>query len=495
MGEKELPVDIVGSSNFGIDPKIMSSRTFNMIVSDNFLVDYGGYENVLNISPSEGRGIFTSTKTNLQYICVDNNIFQINQVGVNKKSEKLFSYRFIAQIDSFDGDVFFDENEARQIAICDKSYLYIYNYSTGDFLKADLPQGFVPAYVTYQNGYFIVPSGVDNRFALSYPNNGLNWFWGGDGSQGIPVNAGLSTKSDTCICAIRFPGRGNLLLVMGRKVCELWTDVGSSLFPYKLSTSINIDYGCLNQSTVASLDNMVVWLGINEKSGPAIMYTTGADIKQLSTDGINYKLSQLNFPEKSSGFFMKLAGHLVYQLTFYDPSDNYSLIYDFTTNAFFDVTDENMNFHIARRVAFFENDYYFVSFRDGNLYRLANDLFTYNYGTHECDIPRVRVCKNVRLPDSDQFSISTLNITLEQGNDKINNSNYPSYNPRIVLMCSRNGGISYGPGREYILNKLGKRINLVRWWNLGRQNDFCAQFRFYCRGPFRITNGYLNIYQ
>jgi len=284
-----------------------------------------------------------------------------------------------------------------------------------------------------------------------------------------------------------------LLFVMGNTITELWTDVGGAIFPYQRSTSVNIDYGCINAATIASLEQIIAWVGINEKSGPVILYSTGSDVKTVSTEGINYRLSQLNKPESCSAFFVKLNGHLIYQLTFYDASDNFSILYDFTTQKFFDVTDENMNFHIARRVAFFDNDYYFVSFNDNNIYRMSSELNTYDYGNIIKEIPRTRICSNIRLPDSSSFIVNNVSFCLEQGNDTNNTGNDPTYIPRIAMSASKNGGISFGSYISKDLNKVGNRINRIQYWGLGIANDLVVQFRFYGKGPWNASKGIVRI--
>jgi hypothetical protein len=496
---QSMTLDISGSSTFGRDPKIMSSRTFNMIISDNWLVEYGGYKSILQLLPEgNGRGIFTSIRGGLLVAVISNRVFSIQIYATTQQNERIYKTTQVGLLDSFSGDVFMDENNTNQIAICDQHDLYIYNHGVFSFEKAVLPEGLIPGYVTYQDGRFIIPDTASSVWALSQVGNGLDWFWGNSGG---PVLGALQTKGDYVQAALRVPGKGNLLFVMGQTVTELWTDVGSAGFPYQKSKSINIDYGCINQATIASLDDLIVWLGINEKAGPVIMYSTGGNIEQISTDGINYKLSQLNHPEISTGFFVKLSGHLIYQLTFYDPSDNYSLIYDFTTQKFFDVTDENMNFHIARHVAFFDDDYYFISFNDGNLYQMDAAFTTYDYGLDSegnpkiQEIPRVRVCSNIRAPNSSRFVVNSMNFVLEQGNDTANDFNDPSYNPRIGFSMSDNGGISFSGYMSYPLYNVGRRANKIDWWNLGSMNDFVAQFRFWGKGPWRCSNGEVNIYQ
>jgi hypothetical protein len=114
---------------------------------------------------------------------------------------------------------------------------------------------------------------------------------------------------------------------------------------------------------------------------------------------------------------------------------------------------------------------------------MSTDYLTYNLK----EIPRVRVCKNIRLPDSSQFIVNSLLFTLEQGTS--------SNVQRIDLSISIDGGVSFGTIDGQELNALAIRQNKLVWWNLGWANDFVAQFRFWGKGRFVATDGIVNIYQ
>ena len=494
-----IDLDIAGSSTFGRNPKIMASRSFNMILSDGWYVGYAGNKKIINTNSSgEGRGIFTSIRGEFLLTVIGNIVYRVQIVGSTLQNQKLYSLAPVGKIDSFSGDVFIDENNTNQIAICDQHKLYIYNYIDEYFVQATLPVGFNPGYVTYQNGRFICPDTKSSQWILSQVGDGLNWFWNNSGG---PVLGSIQTKPDLAQVTVRVPGRGNLLFVMGKTVTELWTDIGGALFPYQRSYSVNIDYGCINPATIASLDHLVAWVGINEKAGPVLMYSSGSDIQQISTDGINYRLTQLQYPSQCSAFFVKLGGHSIYQVTFYNPADNYSFIYDFTTQKFFDVTDENMDFHIARHVAFFQGDYYFISFKDNDIYKMAMELTNYDYGVFENgspnirEIPRIRICSNIRYPNQGRFTLNNITFTLEQGDDYSNSGNDPNYLPRIGLSLSKNGGINFSNYVTKDIYKAGVRPNKLNWWGLGQANDFVPQFRFWGKGPWKATNGIASLIQ
>jgi hypothetical protein len=485
---KDIPLKIAGSNKFGRYPKISCEQTFNMILSDGWLVPYAGYK-VVNrlITNGAGRAIYSSPRALKMIVVIDNKVYSIN----SNLSESV-----VGLIDTYTGDVFIDENNNTQIAICDKQSIYIYDWQTGDFAKSTLPNGdpldFKPGYITYQNGRFVsvdLSTDVGANWRLSEVGNGLHF---PNTSQFVGT---LQTKGDTPVAALRVPGNGNLLFLFGKTVVEPWNDLGLQLFPYQKNTSTNIDYGCANSSTIAAKRNIVAWLGINEKSGAAILYTMGGEVNRLSNDGIDFLFAHLRNPSNSYGFFFEQDGHLIYQISFLDPEDNFTFIYDFTTKAFFTPTDENMGAHIAKRIAFFNNKYYFVSTIDGHLYEMGSNLTTYDYGDGNIkEIPRVRVCEHARLPDSSPFIGRAMTFTMEQGCDSLNIGD-ASYRPRVDASLSYDGGETFSSYVPSQMNVIGKRKNRVVWNGLGQSNDLVQQFRFWGKGRFLATDGVLSVYQ
>lgn len=473
MKEQQLPINIVGSTVFGRYPKISVEQTYNMIISDGWLVPYAGYKLVTTIvANGSGRGLYHSSSNKSLIVVINNGIYRIDENLI---------ISLVGNLDTYDGDVFIAENDASQIAISDKQNIYIYNYSTNSVTKATIgggvPLNFTPGYITFQDGYFISPDLSSSRWRLSTLNDGTIWPVGSN-NEGL-----LQTKADKPVAAISAPGKGGNLLIMGSSVTELWNNVGAILFPYQRTSGFNIDYGCLSSTTIASGDNFVVWLAINEKSGPVIMYTSGGDVQQISTDGINFKLSQLVNPASSYGFIFKQDGHLLYQLSFTDPADNFTLTYDFNTQKFFSLCDKNMNYHIAKKVVSFNNSYYFVSFKDGNLYEMNSEYTMYG----EDDIQRARVCQSVRGKDGSQFIATQLAITLEQGD---------TVEPAVIdVSLSRDGGVVFGSAVRMRLNKLGHRLNRFTVWSLGSANELVPQFRFYGGGRFVVSDGFMTIQQ
>lgn len=461
---KELPMEIAGSTKFGLYPKISAEQTFNMFLSDGWMVNFAGYERVINlVSNGRGRGLYSSQKFNHMLLVVNNGVYIVN----NNISAQL-----VGNIDTFSSDVYIDENEKGEIAICDLRNIYIYKHSDGTLTKANL--NFVPGYVAYHNTRFVSVDRNNPEWRLSDAADSLSW---PDDAQ---HTGAFATQADILTAAFPVPGKGNLLFVMGKNITEPWTDVGAQLFPYQKNTSFDIPYGAI-PSTIARNNEIVAWLGLNSDSGVSIMFSRGGDAEIISDDGINYKLEQLSRPEDSYGFLFMQNGHLFYVITF--TTDNFSIAYDFETRKFYTLTDENGNYFIAKNVVYFNNSYYFLSFQDGNLYELNTSYNTYNGE----EIPRVRIAPTIRLPKDERFVINQIGFTIEQG--------YAHETSAVDFSMSKDGAQSFSSVLRKELQTVGKRPNIFRYWSLGTANDFTPQFRFWGFNRFVVKNGYASVYQ
>lgn len=421
---KTFPLNIVGSSIFGRYPKVSIEKTYNMFISDKFMVPYAGYEIAIFAKEfnegKEGRGSFTSTKLGKLVLVIGSNVYLVS-INYDQKKEKVTFHQVvrIGSLQTSTGVVYISENNKPQIGISDGTAFYLYDpLATHPFQL--IPLNFTPGYLTFHDTYFILAASNDTTYAppanntwrLSGQNDGTKW----------PSTAGniglLQTKPDNVQAVVRFPSKGNLIFVMGKIVTEAWYDVGGQLFPYSRSNQFNIDYGCLSPATVAYMDEIVVWLAQNEKSGPIIVYSKGGMPKKITTDGIDYVFSLLQNPQDSQGFLYRQDGHLFYHINFY--TDNLSLFYDFGNDKFYHACDQNLNYFIASEVSYINNQYYFISKNTGNLYSFDTVFTTYQdtnplgiVETHE--IPRIRSCANVRMPGQDYMIINDIGFTIESG--------------------------------------------------------------------------------
>ncbi len=529
-GGQQIPVKIVGSSIFGRHPIISDERTWNMFISDNWLLNFAGYEEAVHLNSDvgvEGRGLFHSVRGNFLLAVFGFNVYRIDQN---------LGWTFLLSLASDAGEVFMDENLSSQIVIVDgksSGIAYIYNYTTGTSGTVIFDYGtggtvFTPNYVTYQNTHFIFGNGDETP-------SGSQWFVYKSAFDPTTLadpleltwvqTLTLQTKPDFAKAAIRIPSHGNYLLVLGTTVGEIWSDIGG-LQVYQRNSSINIDYGVASVSTIAASDDMVAWLGINEKSSPAIMVMSGGKAQRISTDGIDNLLARVTRPDKSTAMFYRQDGHVFYILTFFDEVDNFSIMYDFTTEKFYDITDWDFTYHPARQMAYFNNRIYFVSLKQGSLMHISTELTTISTNIqNQYEIPRIRKCDTFRLPGSDRFIVNQFSFTIENGVEPgvdfqvecdgyilgetssdimyseddlpllIEGGSCQIYRPRIDVNCSKNGGETYGNTVPYFMHASGHYKNQPRFNQLGEANQFTIQMRFWGFGAVVIADGFLEVRQ
>jgi hypothetical protein len=539
---KPFPLNIVGSSIFGRYPKISIEKTYNLFISDNWMVPYSGYQTAIPNIGNSGRAIYTSTKLGRMVGVIDENVYLIN-IFFDQNNDMTFDSQkiFIGKLQTSTGVVYIAENNKPQILLSDNQSLYLYDPTLSPSFQTVSTPDFIPGYVTFHDTYFIAAAQGTNTWRLSASNDGTTW----------PATASsvglLETKPDNVVAVVRVPSGGNLVYVFGQTVIEPWFDNGLQLFPYQRNSGYTIDYGCINPATIAATDEIVVWLAQNEKSGPVIMYTRGGRPEKITTDGIDYLLSQLSHPEDSQGFIYRQDGHLFYHINFY--TDNISLFHDFNSERFYNASDENLNYFIASEVAFFNNQYYFVSKNNGNLYAFDTIFTTYD----GAEIPRIRTCRNVRLPSQEYFVGNDVGFTIEQGETNyqmqnlgvinyitedgeylitegseiffitedgnflitedgqnliseqsdatdfsfliLEQDNIVATTPRVDLSISIDGGASFSSDFPYILNPIGQRRSRLMWWQLGIANDLVCQFKFWGMGRFVATDGLVNTRQ
>ncbi len=526
---EEVPLSIVGGTHYGRYPKISQEATWNMIVSDKFLVPYAGYANVLTLNPnSPGRGLYSSYRANQMFAVIGTIVYAISPN---------LTYVIVGTLYTNEGDVFIAENNNGEIAITDKSYIYVWNYVLGTFRSSNpaSPNSFSfpfpgnpPGYISFQNGRLIVACIGSTNWALSGFNDATSW-----SSTNSAQVGSLQTKPDYIQAAVPMPSAGNNLLVFGRNVAELWQDVGAALFPYQRASTFDVDYGCINPSSIASLNNYIVWIAVNEQSGPVLMVAVGNQTKSISTDGIDFKLGNLTNPTNCTGFLFQQDGHLLYQFTF--PDDNLTYAYDFNSELFFSISDENLNYHIARQVVYFNNTYFFVSLNGGNIYQFDTLFGDADYGNGVVkELPRIRITPPLRLATQRYFIGKSLGFTIEQGQPNIVTevvvdgdiyeqlatesgisictesgnfictedivsqtpiATYGTSQAQVYLAISRDGGETFGNFWPHFMNPTGKRKRRFIFQRLGIVNDATFQLRFVGLIRFVCTDGIVETYQ
>lgn len=455
------PIDIVGATNPGRYNKISAEATYNMIVSNGALVPYSGYRKARSIADSgKARAIFRSELGNFLLVVVDDGVYR---VSTGLSSQK------IGDLTTTSGSVEIDENGSSEIAISDGAQLYRYDYESDTFdtqIPFPGPPVIAPNSITQSLGYLFVTGLEKNFFGYSAVN---------DMTTFPNVNQN-EIGSDKIVGVAQFR---EMVFVFGQRHTKIWRDMGLAEDPFRLDQSVVMEYGCLNKDSIAVGIDFVCWVAASEDTNASIMVSTGGNPQALSTDGIDFKLSQLSAPEDCSGFIFQEDGHVFYQVTF--ETDNLTLVYDFTSKGFIYVTDENLDHHIAKKVVNFNGKYYFISYDDANLYEMGSHLTTYNGAI----IPRIRITKNHSSPTYSLIRCDKLEVVAEQGME--------DGSMHIDMAISKDGGESFGHYTRKELSRKGDRKGVIRFWRLGTARDWTYQFRFYGEGRFVILGSHAEV--
>lgn len=533
----EVPLQIVGSSVFGINETISVERTYNMYIStsgdgqEQVLVNFPGYASILALidGGAEGRGIFRSIRGGFLIAVVAADVFRINNLSEVATQ--------IGTISSTTGEVSFAENLSSQICFVDGTTAYIYNYASaptaiGTAVYNSVPGDtqFSPNYVCYHNTYFIFGNALTTNFGSQWVifqehvGTGIyNLLW--------VQTLALQTKPDFAKAVIPIPGKANNILVFGSTVAEIWQNIGG-LIVYQRNSAINIDFGAASVNTIAANDEVVAWLGINEQSKPALMAMRGGSAERISTDGIDYLLARVVEPQKSTAVLFRQAGHLFYILTFFGESDKFSIVYDFTVNKIYDITDWDFTAYPARQIVYFNDKTLFLSFKDGALYEINTNFYTYDTFANSAgvlvnkiyDMPCVRLSNTFRVPNRpEKFKVKLLTFPIEAGTTQdaflervctgylitedteqviytedgfpiLAENGYCYTNiPRLDLTVTKNGGLTFSNTVSYIAKATGDFLAQPRFNNLGYAQQFGIQIRFWSSGRKVIRNGTIEI--
>jgi hypothetical protein len=545
-GSKKLPVTVCGGNKYGRYEKISSEQTYNMFISDGWLINTAGYQKLCDdLNPGfQGRAIFASIRGGFLILIAGNKVFSFN---IYLQSVQ------IGTLNTSSGEIFIDENLNSQICIVDGANAYIYNYAAGPKIFAvqtlldsnGNPVPLTPNYVSFHNSFFLFGNARTDVYGSQWYAFQTNTNAPTNTTQLVLASNGtftLQTKPDFAQAVVRLPSQSANVLVIGTSVSEIWTNVGG-LQNYRKNTTVNVDYGCVSVSTIVTSDTYVAWLAKNENNSPVIMLYTGQGFEEISTDGIDYQLSQIEYPNQSTAMFYRQDGHLFYQLTFYNPSDNITFLYDLNTKLFLTLTDAGLNYHPARDYCYFNNSIYFISIDNAALYLSSTDCTTYNENvigeeqkeSLNYDIPRVRVTDTIRSEDSSQFRVNTFSFTIEQGCDPncsnislINSksyllteytfyqaphsliyteygipimrenpfdvgSNVIPYQPRIDLSVSRDGGITWSNDVKRDLHTVGYRQNILNWDKIGSANSITFKIKFLSTSRIVAYNGFVEV--
>jgi hypothetical protein len=304
---------------------------------------------------------------------------------------------------------------------------------------------------------------VDNFFIYSRPNSN-QW---GSSNVGSVVSGGsnLGSKigySDTIVSMI--VNRREVFL-LGEVASEVWTDVGSSPFPFSIIPGTSMQHGCAAAGSVARLGENFAFLAQDTRGNATVIMMNSYTPQRISTFAVENAIQGYAVTSDAIAYTYSQSGHEFYVLTF--PSADVTWCYDLATGLWHKRAwrDANnvLHRHRSNCAALFQGDVVVGDWQNGKVYRLDQA----NYTDAGDPIPCIRRAPHLTTDLKRQF-FSDLQIQFQPG---VGLQTGQGSDPECILRWSNDGGFTWQNDRRLKIGKVGKYKNRAIKRRLGWARD------------------------
>jgi hypothetical protein len=194
---------------------------------------------------------------------------------------------------------------------------YVFNLKENT-LSAITSEGFPEPVLmgAFSDGYFFALEGGDAaRFFLSSLEDGTTW---------DALDVAQPSASSNALRAFAIDHRE--LHLFGQHTIEVWYNSGEAGFPFTPIQGVFVENGILAPWSVAKLDNMIYWLGRNERGGGVLWKMQGYTPQRVSTHAVEFRLAQYPRLAEAIAWVYEDEGHAFYLL--YVPDSDVTWVYD-----------------------------------------------------------------------------------------------------------------------------------------------------------------------
>lgn len=203
---------------------------------------------------------------------------------------------------------------ATTAAVTSASFKDLGSGATATCLLNAFPSGNLGTGAVYLDTYTVV-AGLDGRIYTSNPNDPTTW----NGLNYITAES----EPDNLVGIVKHL---NYLLSFGASSIDFFYDAGTYPgSPLATAPSYKIELGCANGDSIASFQNLTVWLGTSKELGATVYAIAGAAPEKVSTPYIDRILNTSTLADVTS-YPLRINGHTFYVLTLHDI--NVTIVYD-----------------------------------------------------------------------------------------------------------------------------------------------------------------------
>jgi hypothetical protein len=172
------------------------------------------------------------------------------------------------------------------------------------------------------NDYVYVGNADNNLIYGSYAGDPTNW--------SSLCNISFYMTTDKLIALAKHL---NYVVAFGNKSLQFYYDAGtgngSTSISLATSGSYTSEVGCYSAFSIASTDNLTVWVSLSDSKGLGVHVLEGTSPVKISTPSVDKILEKYGHPILPTGFLYKFNGHECYILNVL--SGSITLVYDFST--------------------------------------------------------------------------------------------------------------------------------------------------------------------
>lgn len=129
---------------------------------------------------------------------------------------------------------------------------------------------------------------------------------------------------------LRITEIANELWLVGERTVERWYPTAGD-FPFAPDTGATIQRGCAARGSVATIDQLVVWLSKSREGADyeVLAASRSSDPQKLTTGGLEHRFAGYVTVEDADAYTYRRGGHSFYVISF--PTANETWVYDFST--------------------------------------------------------------------------------------------------------------------------------------------------------------------
>lgn len=367
-----------------------------------------------------------------------------------------------------------------QVMITSGGKVYIYNLQTNAF---QIVIGVQARMGGYLDGFFVVLDTVNSTIRISDYLNGLIW-----NPLQFRVRSAGSDKWVGMLIAHRE------IWLFGSQTYEVWTNTGSSPFPFNPIPNIFYNQGLGAPFSLAQVGEQAAWLSLNKEGHGMVLMANQYSPIRISNHAVEFAIQGY----KDAGFDITDAQSMVYQnqghtffvLTFL--SANVTWVYDLSTNMwhkrlFWNSGPQEPAHYDAWRPLYhmFAFGKHVVGDRaSGQIYNMS---ISNMYDADGAVIRRLRRAPHV-FNERKHVYYRRLELDMQVG---IGNNTGLGLDPKVMMRYSNNGGRTYGNEISQSAGKQGEYFTRVLWNRLGAPRDRVFETSMSDPVPWRITGAYL----